>query len=102
MGDRSNRALWTGSLRAFILSQEAELRPRPLGIFPTRGELTYRESSNHWYSVESWTPRIADTTRLTGSQAHRRDRLQSETAKPVSTRDNQMARGKYKNVSDRN
>jgi hypothetical protein len=37
-GHRSNRAFWTRFLRAFIFSQEAELRPRPLGTFPTRGE----------------------------------------------------------------
>ena len=89
MGSRSNRASWTGSLRAFILSQEAELRPRPLGTFlargesayregsdprtqevdqssrlldtcPARGELACRECSDHWNSGESWTPRSAD------------------------------------------
>ena len=46
MGDRSNRASWTGSFWAFILSQEAELRPRPLGTFLTRGEWVYREGSD--------------------------------------------------------
>ena len=38
MGFRGNRASWTGSLQAFILSQKAELRPRPLHTFPSRGE----------------------------------------------------------------
>ena len=89
MGDRSNRASWTGSLQAFILSQEAELRPIPLDTFPARGESTSREGSDprtqdvdqssrlldtfpareqlacrecsdHWDSGESWTPRSAD------------------------------------------
>ena len=46
MGDRSNRASWTGSLWAFILSQEAELRPRPLGTTLARGELASRECSD--------------------------------------------------------
>ena len=46
MGGRSNRASWTGSLRAFILIQETELRPRPLGTFPARGELDSREGSD--------------------------------------------------------
>jgi hypothetical protein len=32
-GHRSNRASWKGSLLTFILSQEAELRPSPLGTF---------------------------------------------------------------------
>jgi hypothetical protein len=88
-GSRSNRAPWTGSLWAFILSQEAELRPRLLGTFPARGESAYREGSdlrtqevdlssrplctfpareelacrecsNHWDSGKSWTPRRAD------------------------------------------
>jgi hypothetical protein len=36
------------------------------------------------------------------SQTHRRDELQSETARPTNTRDNQMVRGKYKNLRNRN
>lgn len=39
------------------------------------------------------------------SQAHRvtkRNNLQSETAKPTNTRENQMVRGKYKNLTNRN
>jgi hypothetical protein len=34
--------------------------------------------------------------------AHRRDRLLSEIARPANTRDNQMARRKCKNISNRN
>jgi hypothetical protein len=89
VGDRSNRASWSGFLQTFILSQEAELRPRPLGTFLAKGELAYREGSDsrtqemdqssrlldtcpvrgelacrecydHWESGESWTPRSAD------------------------------------------
>ena len=89
MGDRSNRASWSGSPQAFILSQKVELSPRPLGTFlargelayregsdpitqeeyqrsrlldtcPARGEFAYRECSDHWNSGESWTPRSAD------------------------------------------
>ena len=89
MGSRSNRASWTGSLRSFILSQETELRSRPMDTFPARGEsasregsdprnqevdlnsrllctfpargeLVCRECSDHWDSGESWTPRSAD------------------------------------------
>jgi hypothetical protein len=40
--------------------------------------------------------------KIIGSQTHRRDKLQSETARPTNTRDNQMARGKHKNLSNRN
>ena len=40
--------------------------------------------------------------RFTGSQDHMRDRLQSDTARTVNTTDNQMARGKHKNISNRN
>jgi hypothetical protein len=79
---------WTGSIGAFIFSQKAELRPRPLSTFLTRGESAYREGSDprtqevdqisrfldscpareelaykkyseHWNSGESWTPRSA-------------------------------------------
>jgi hypothetical protein len=35
-------------------------------------------------------------------QTCRRDKPQSETARPVNTRDNQVARGKSKNISNRN
>ena len=40
--------------------------------------------------------------KIRGSQAHRKERLQSETARSVNTRDNQMVRGKHKNISNRN
>jgi hypothetical protein len=40
--------------------------------------------------------------RITGSQDHRKDRLQSETARAVNNRDNQMARGKLKNIRNKN
>jgi hypothetical protein len=43
MGGRSNRVSWTGCLQAFILSLEAELRPRPLGTFQAREELASKE-----------------------------------------------------------
>jgi hypothetical protein len=46
MGGRSNKAFWTGSCQAFILSQEVELRPRPLGTFLARGESAFREGSD--------------------------------------------------------
>jgi predicted RNase H-like nuclease (RuvC/YqgF family) len=42
----------------------------------------------------SWTPQ---DHRITG-----KDRPQSETGRPDNTRDNQMARGKHKNISNRN
>jgi hypothetical protein len=45
---------------------------------------------------ENWSPRSTDT------QAYRRDKPQSETARPTNTRDNQVARGKNKNISHRN
>ena len=89
MGGRSNKASWTGSHWAFILSQEAKLKPRNLGTFPSRGEsasregsepwtqevdlssrllctfpargeIACREFSDHWDSEESWTPRSVD------------------------------------------
>jgi hypothetical protein len=45
---------------------------------------------------EKWSPRSTDT------RACRRDKPQSETARPANTRDNQVARGKGKNLSNRN
>ena len=51
---------------------------------------------------EIWSPRSANTPKITGSQTQRRDKLKSETARPANIRDNQMARGKCKNISNRN
>jgi hypothetical protein len=43
-----------------------------------------------------------DKPKITGSQAHRGYKLQSETARPTDIRDNQIVRGKCKNISNRN
>jgi hypothetical protein len=45
---------------------------------------------------EGWSPSNADT------QTYRRDMPQPETKRPVNTTDNQMTRGKCKNISNRN
>ena len=45
---------------------------------------------------ENWSPRSTDT------QACRRNKPQSETARPTNTRDNDMARSKGRNISNRN
>ena len=124
MGDRNNRAPWSGSIPAFIVRQEAELRPRTLGTFLARGESSYRESSDprtqevdqssrlldicpkrgefaytecfdHWNSGESWAPRSAD-------RGNRRNKLHPESARTSNTRDYQMAKGRYKNLTNRN
>jgi hypothetical protein len=47
---------------------------------------------------ESWSPRSADT----GLQTHRRNKLQPETARTSNTSDYQMAKGKHKNLANRN
>jgi hypothetical protein len=70
-GHRSNRASWTGSLRAFILSQEAEQSTRILlPTFPSRGELVSREGSDPGTQVRlpSCIPRFSETS------PHRRTR----------------------------
>ena len=51
---------------------------------------------------ESWSPNSADITKITGSQAHRRDKIQLDRARPGTTKDNHMTGGKSKNVSNRN
>ena len=48
------------------------------------------------YTREIWSHRSTDT------QACRRDKPQSEAAKPANTRDNRIARGKDKNICNRN
>jgi hypothetical protein len=47
---------------------------------------------------ESWSPRRADTS----LQTDRRNKLQPEIARTSNTRDKQMAKGKCKNLTNRN
>jgi hypothetical protein len=56
---------------------------QPLCIVPARGDLS---------------PGSADV----GLQDHRRDKLKQETERPINTRDNQMVKVKYKNLTNRN
>jgi hypothetical protein len=46
---------------------------------------------------------LPERTGLPGilTQSHMKDMPQSETARPANTRDNQMARGKGKNISNK-
>jgi hypothetical protein len=71
VGDRSNRASWTGSLQSFNLSQEAELRPRNLGTFLARGESAYREGSNPRTQEVNQSYRFLDTRPARGDLACR-------------------------------
>jgi hypothetical protein len=58
MGGRNNKPSWTGFHWAFIPSQEAKLKPRNLGTFPSRGESASREGS------EPWTQEVDLSSRL--------------------------------------
>jgi hypothetical protein len=71
MGDRSNRASWSGSLQAFILSQEAELKPKLLGTFFARGESAYREDSDPRTQEVDQRSRLLDTCPVRGELACR-------------------------------
>ena len=71
MGSRSNRASWEWLLRVFILSQEAELRPRPLGTFLARGELAYRKGSDPRTQEVDQSSRLLDTCPARGELACR-------------------------------
>jgi hypothetical protein len=66
VGGRSKRASWIGSLRAFILSQQTELRPKPLGTFLARGESTDREGSDPRTQEVDQSPRLLDTCPVRG------------------------------------
>jgi hypothetical protein len=61
MGNSSKRASWTGYFQAFILSQEVELRHRPLGTFLARGEWNYRETSDPRTQAVNQSSRLLDT-----------------------------------------
>lgn len=69
------------------------LRAEPMPWIPSHSAHT---------PVAAQTQKGSDTSRITGSQNQRKGRLQSETRKPDNTRDNQIARGKHKNISNRN
>jgi hypothetical protein len=47
---------------------------------------------------ESWLPKSSET----GLQSNRRNKLQPETARTSNTRDDQVAKGKYINLTNRN
>lgn len=64
--------------------------PQPWDTKPAYRELVYQEVSH------------SKDHRLTRSQSHRKDKLQSEPTRLTSIRDNQMARGKLKNLGNRN
>ena len=53
-------------------------------------------------SHTSYTPVAAQLLRITESQDHRKDSLQSETGRPENTRNNQIVRGKFNNKSNKN
>ena len=58
-------------------------------------QLGQKSSCHHLHQTlleESWSSRSTDT----GLQAHKRDKLQPEMARPTSSRDNQMAKTKHK------
>ena len=76
-GHRSNRAFWTRFLRAFIFSQEAELRPRPLGTFPTRGESASREGSDPKTQVREPSLILGLSETSPHRRAHRPEKQQS-------------------------
>jgi hypothetical protein len=63
--------LGQGPPQAFILSQEAELRPRPLGTFLARGESVYRESSDPRTEEVDQSSRLLDTCPSRGELACR-------------------------------
>jgi hypothetical protein len=71
VGDRSNRASWSGSPQVFILSQEVELRLRPLGTFLARRESAYREGSDTRTQEVDQSSRLLDTCPARGELACR-------------------------------
>jgi hypothetical protein len=63
----------------------------------TRAWAVSQPSVDQFHQERAGLPEV-----LTGLQAHRRDKLQTETARPTNTRDNQMAEGTHKNLITRN
>ena len=63
--------LGQGPCSAFILSKEAELRPRPLGTFLARGESASREGSDPRTQEVDLSSRLLDTFPARGEIACR-------------------------------
>jgi hypothetical protein len=76
------------------------------GSFRSPSALQSYDSHSHRHlnpaQEKAGLPRSDDTHKITGSQAHGRNKLQSKAARPINTRENQMVRGKHKNLSIRN
>jgi hypothetical protein len=70
----------------------------PVSICTQELRLFYSSSHPNPAQERAGLARSADT----GLQADRRDKLQPETARTTNTKDNQMARGKHKNITNRN
>jgi hypothetical protein len=66
-------------------------------LFPSvpRADPVPQLSNTQILPRETWSPRSADT------QAYRRNKPHSKTARAVNTTDNQMVRGKGKNISNK-
>jgi hypothetical protein len=111
---------------AFILSQEAELRPRPLGTFLARGESEYREVSDPRTQEVDQSSRLLDTCPervelacrecpTTGTQVRvglpgvlteanrmKEDQAPGRHSLKINNRDYQMKKSKCKNFTNRN
>ena len=69
-----------------------------LGTIWTQELRLFHSPCTQVHPGERWSPRNADR----GLQTHRRDKLQPETERPTNARYNQMAKGKHKNLTNRN
>jgi hypothetical protein len=85
-------------------SQEAreaaeQLRQGPFCYHPHPGGEAVPQLSVHWYCQEkAGLPGVLTQAYIT----HRRDKLKEETARPTNNGDNQMVKGKCKNLTNRN
>jgi hypothetical protein len=99
------RALGLQKQQSFLDRVSLSLHPQPgdrvdpqtLCTFPTRGELASREGSDPGTQARVGLPGM-----LTEANNHRRNKIQPETARTSNTRDDQMVKGKCKNLTNRN
>jgi hypothetical protein len=84
----------TGSIWAFIFSQEAELSSRPLCNSPAKGELPAESALTTRTQEEVGFPgMLTEANRIIGGTSS------SQIAGTSNTRDYQMAKGKCKNLT---
>jgi hypothetical protein len=83
-------------------SGAAGVRILLVSIWTQKLRLSYSPPHANLAQEKAVLLRSADTSKITGSQTYRRDKIHPETARSTNTRDNQMVRGKLRKLTKGN